>query len=295
MLSQRLVTGAFYLAGWVLLAWVGRWPLSLAVACMAVLSMQELKWVASHRRMRLANEAGYPVAVAFVIAAHRFADDPANYGLAILVLLILLVLVDFVLHLRQGLRAPTACVSLTVFAAIYCGLMASCIVLLRGYQPELLEATPFGPWSLGQRLLFFCLVVTMLSDTGAFVVGKTIGKTRLSHTVSPQKTVEGCVGAVAAAVLAALIFGAIFQVGVSPSAEVTSTVAARHSIGHRLVLGLLIGIVGQVGDFGASIFKREAEVKDYSNLFPGHGGMLDRIDTLLVTAPLVYLYAQCAL
>ncbi len=295
MLPQRVVTGALYLAGWVILAWLGGWPLSIAVACIAVLSMQELKWVASHRRMRLANEAGYPVAVAFVIAAHWFADDLENYGLALLVLLVLLVLVDFLLHMRQGLRAPTACVSLTVFAAIYCGLLASCIVLLRGYQPDLRELTPFGAWPLGQRLLFFCLAVTMLADVGAFVVGKTLGRTRLSESVSPQKTVEGCIGAVVIAVIGALICGAIFHVGVTPSAEVLPAAAARHSFGHRLVLGLLIGVVGQVGDFGASIFKREAEVKDYSSLFPGHGGMLDRIDTLLVTAPLVYLYAQCAL
>jgi len=295
MLPQRVMTGALYVAGWIILGWLGGWPLSIAVACAAVLSMQELKWVASHRRMRLANEAGYPVAVAFVLAAHRFADDLENFGLALLVLIVLLVLADFVLHLRQGLRAPTACVSLTVFGAIYCGLMASCIVLLRGYKPELQEVTWFGPWPLGQRLLFFCLAVTMLTDTGAFVVGKTIGKTRLAETVSPQKTVEGCLGGLVTAVIAALIFGAVFHVGVTASAEVTAAAAARHSFGHRLMLGLLIGIVGQVGDFGASIFKREAEVKDYSSLFPGHGGMLDRIDTLLLTAPLVYLYAQCAL
>ena len=296
MLPPRVMTGALYLAGWVVLAWVGGWPLTIAVAFAAVLSMQELKWVASHRRMRLANEAGYPLAVAFILAAHWFANDLENFGLATLVLLVLLVLVDFLLHMRQGMRAPTACVSLTVFAVVYCGLMASCIVLLRGYQPHLVDRTPwFGLMPFGQRLLFFCLAVTMLSDTAAYVVGKLFGRTKLSETVSPQKTVEGCLGAVVAAVLASLIFGAIFQVGVTPTAELLPAVAVRHSIGHRVVLGLLIGIVGQVGDFGASIFKREAEVKDYSSLFPGHGGMLDRIDTLLVTAPLVYLYVQCAL
>ena len=296
-MPPRVVSGTLYVVGWVLFAYLGHAPLTLALAVLAVLCIRELKWVAGRRRMRLAPEAGYPFSICFIIAAHWFANDLENYGLAILALLVLLVLVDFGLHLRQGVRAPTACVSLTVFGCVYCGLMLSTVVLIRGYQPDLVEPTPFGAWSLGQRLLFFLLVVTMVSDTGAYLTGKLLERHKLEGTVSPSKTVEGSVGAVVWAVIAALVAGHIFNVGVMPSTATALLPGALHraSLGHRVMLGLLLGAFGQIGDFGASIFKREAEVKDYGSLFPGHGGVLDRIDTLLVNAPLLYLYVQCML
>lgn len=294
-MPPRIVTGTLYFVGWMLLAWAGGWWLTLAMAVAAMVGVLELKWVANRRRVRLATEIAYPVAVAFVIAAQHFAQDLENYGLAVMALIVLLILVDFGLHLRQGLRTPTACVSLTVFGALYTGFMISCLVLLRGYQPELTAPTVFGLQPLGQRLLFFLLLVTMATDVGAYLVGKTIGKRKLSDTVSPNKTVEGCIGAVAVSIVAALVFGSLFQIGVTPTAELDAAAAGRASILHRIMIGLLLGIFGQIGDFGASIFKREAEVKDYGWLFPGHGGVLDRMDTLLVNAPLLYLYIQLAL
>lgn len=294
-MPRRVVTGTLYLFAWVLLAVVGGWPLTIVIAAMGVIGILELKWVASRRRVRLAPEAAYPIAVAFIVAAHHFANDLEQFGLATMALIVLLVLVTFGLHLQLGLRAPTACVSLTIFASIYCGLMLSALVLVRGYQPDLREPTAFGLWPMGQRLLFFLLCVTMISDVAAYVVGKSIGKRPLSETVSPNKTVEGCLGGLVGAVLAALIAGHLFNVGVSPSSTLLPEAARRASLGHQVVLGLLLGGFGQIGDFGASIFKREAEVKDYGWLFPGHGGVLDRLDTLMVNAPILYLYVHLAL
>ncbi len=294
-MSPRVMTGALYLCLWVLLAFAGGWLLCVATAAMAVIALLELKVVASRRRMRLATEVAYPVAVGFVMAAYRFAGDLEDYGLALLALIFLLVMVDFAIHAQQGLRAPTACVSLTVFGAIYCGLLLSAVVLLRGYQPDVLAPTRFGWWPMGRRLLFFVLAVTMVSDVAAYVVGKAFGRHKLSSTVSPNKTIEGCIGAVVAGVLTSFLAGWVFNVGLTPTVADGAGAIWWANLGHRLVLGILIGAFGQVGDFGASIFKREAEVKDYGRLFPGHGGMLDRLDTLMVNAPLVYLYVLCAL
>ncbi len=295
MLPPRIITGVAYLFGWVLLAWLGGWWLTAAVAVAATMAVLELKWVASRRRVRLAPEVAYPIAIAFVAAAHRFANDLENYGLAVLALVVLLVLCDFGVHLRQGVRQATACVSLTVFASLYAGLMLSALVLIRGYLPDLTADTAFGPWPLGQRLLFFLLLVTMVSDTGAYLTGKVLGRRHLTDTVSPTKTVEGCVGGVVCAVLAALVAGHLFNVGVTPTDELTAAAAWRLSVGHRILMGLLLGAFGQIGDFGASIFKREAEVKDYGGAFPGHGGFVDRLDTLIINAPLLYLYVQLQL
>jgi phosphatidate cytidylyltransferase len=295
MLPPRVVTGAFYLVGWIAAAWLGGWPMTLVVAGLSVVALLELRWVAGRRRMRLAVEIGYPICIAFVFAAHWFANDPEGYSVALLALLTLLILIDFALHLGAGSRTPTAAVSLTAFGCVYCGLLMSVLVLIRGYQPDVTAPTWFGPLPLGARLLFFLLAVTMLSDVGAFVVGRGFGKHRLVNTVSPSKSVEGAVGGVVAAVLAALLAGAAFGVGATPVAGGSPAELVAASLKHRLILGLLLGTLGQVGDFGASIFKREAEVKDYGWLFPGHGGVLDRLDTLLINAPLLYLYVRLAL
>ncbi|MCC7493442.1 MAG: phosphatidate cytidylyltransferase [Fimbriimonadaceae bacterium] len=295
MLPPRIITGTVYLFAWLLLAWLGGWPLTLAVCALSFVAVLELHWVASRRRLRLAKEIAYAVCTAFVMAAHYFANDLDNWGLAALALIVMLVLVDFAMHLQLGLRAPTAGVSLTVFGAVYCGLLLSAVVLVRGLSPELTASTAFGTMSLGQRLLYFLLVVTMVSDVGAYVVGRLAGQRKLSWTVSPQKTVEGCLGGLVFAIAAALLAGHLFNVGVLPTSELLPSQAGRISLWHRLVLGVLLGICGQIGDFGASIFKREAEIKDYGAWFPGHGGVLDRLDSLILNAPLLYLYVQLSM
>ena len=295
MIPPRVATGAFYLAGWLVLAVVGGWLLTLAVAALACIALVELRYVASRRRVRLAVEVGYPVCLGFVWSAHAFANDPDSHGVAIIGLILFAVLADFALHLRATTRMPTAAMSITLFGCIYCGLLPSLIVSVRGLQPELTAGLWRWQAPLGLRLLLFLLVVTMLSDVGGLVVGRLMGRRKLSGTASPNKSVEGLIGAVAFAVLAALAAGAMFQVGAQPAVGVSLGEVERASIVHRVMLGLLLGIGGQLGDIGASIFKREAEVKDYGWLFPGHGGVLDRLDSLLVNAPLLYLYAKLAL
>jgi phosphatidate cytidylyltransferase len=294
-MSPRLVTGAFYLAGWLVLALAGGWLLTLAVCALCLVALVELRWVAARRRVRLAVEVAYPISVAFVCAAHRFANDPDNFGLAVVGLLLLAVLADFALHLSAGLRSPTAGVTLTVFGCVWCGLLPSALVLLRHYQVDPAAAALGLAMPLGERLLLFLLGVTMLSDVAAMVVGKTMGQHPFDTTVSPKKTVEGLVGGIVGAVLAALLCGWLLNIGPAPTAGGDPHLLARAALWHRVVLGLLLGGFGQLGDFGASIFKREAEVKDYGWMFPGHGGVLDRLDSLIINAPLLYLYVKCAL
>ncbi len=99
------------------------------------------------------------------------------------------------------------------------------------------------------------------------------------------------IGVVVSAALASLLFGALLHIGPALRTGALDGSATR-TILHRLTLGAILGVAGQLGDFGASIFKREAEVKDYGGLFPGHGGVLDRIDALIINAPILFLYAR---
>ncbi|WP_003541199.1 phosphatidate cytidylyltransferase [Desulfotomaculum nigrificans] len=117
------------------------------------------------------------------------------------------------------------------------------------------------------------LTATWASDTFAYFVGRAIGKHKLAPLLSPKKTVEGAVGGLLGAVLIGYLFGTF-----NPQLNMTAVI----------LLGVLIGIASLMGDLVESAFKRQAKVKDSSQIIPGHGGVLDRFDSLLLTAPLVY-------
>lgn len=130
----------------------------------------------------------------------------------------------------------------------------------------------------GLNWIFFLLAVNYAGDTGAYYVGRTLGRHKLAPMISPQKTIEGSLGGLAANLLAAWIFQA--------------SLFSSYSFIPLASLGLAIGVVSQTGDLLESMFKRTARVKDSGSLFPGHGGLLDRMDSLLPAAPVVYFYIK---
>ena len=127
----------------------------------------------------------------------------------------------------------------------------------------------------GKLWILYLLSVVFAGDTAAFYVGRSFGKHGLIH-ISPGKTWEGTVGGLLANAVVASIFGSIFF----PSLSLASI----------MVLAISIGIFGQIGDLVESLFKRSSELKDSGTLLPGHGGILDRIDSLLFAIPVLYLY-----
>lgn len=130
----------------------------------------------------------------------------------------------------------------------------------------------------GRQWIFLTLVVVMCCDTSAYVIGSRVGKNKLYPLISPNKSIEGAIGGVFGAVLGALIAKLVFfpAIGFWPVVAV----------------GLLLGVVGQIGDLFESMLKRACEVKDSGTMIPGHGGMLDRLDSLLFAFPLVYYVAR---
>jgi phosphatidate cytidylyltransferase len=129
----------------------------------------------------------------------------------------------------------------------------------------------------GLAWLALVIVVTWLSDTGAYLVGRPLGRHRLIPHVSPNKTWEGFIGGLVCAALTGALAIWVFGLGVNPL------------IG--AVMGIILSLVGVVGDLAESVLKRQAGVKDSGHLIPGHGGMLDRIDALLFTFPAGWLLA----
>jgi phosphatidate cytidylyltransferase len=128
----------------------------------------------------------------------------------------------------------------------------------------------------GLHWILTLLVVIWMNDIAALVVGKKLGRTPFSPLISPKKTREGAAGGLMAGILAALLV----QVFLFPDLPRL----------HVLVMSILVGIAGQLGDLAESMIKRAAQVKDSSSLIPGHGGILDRIDSLMFALPVLYIY-----
>ncbi len=163
-------------------------------------------------------------------------------------------------------NAPGALVNwgLTIAGGVYIGLSLSHFVRLRAMDRGFL-------W------LLLALLGTWICDTGAYFVGKGLGRHRFFPKVSPKKTLEGAIGGLISGVVAVVLLG-YYMLGLG--------------VGWGIVLGLLVVFGATFGDLAESVIKRQVGVKDSSNLIPGHGGMLDRIDSLLLAVPLVYYFAS---
>ncbi len=157
-------------------------------------------------------------------------------------------------------------VAITLLGFLYIPIFFSFIVLVNNK-------------TYGNYLVWLIFISAWLCDTTAYYVGKYFGKNKLCPKVSPKKTIEGSIGGIVGASLACTIFGIIiFKFGVNIE------------IIHYVLIGIICGIVCQFGDLVASSIKRYAGVKDYSNLIPGHGGILDRFDSILFSSVAVYYY-----
>ena len=156
-------------------------------------------------------------------------------------------------------------VSYSFLGVIYVSGLMSYFILLRGMEH-------------GNYILFYLFMVIWSGDIAAYYVGKSIGKTPLAPKISPGKTLEGSGGGLVGSVVGG--------------------VAAQHlffdalPLSHCLIMALLCGIMGQIGDLAESLFKRKAGVKDSGSLIPGHGGVLDRLDSLMFAGPTFYIYHQ---
>ncbi|PWB80242.1 MAG: phosphatidate cytidylyltransferase [Candidatus Methylomirabilota bacterium] len=152
--------------------------------------------------------------------------------------------------------------AITLFGLIYVGGLLSFPALLRSME-------------LGRTYILYLVFVTWAGDTGAFYVGSTMGKRLLCPSISPRKTVEGSVGGLICSVVASGLARWWFWEGLGAI--------------ELVVMGVGLGVMGQLGDLCESMLKRSAGVKDTGVLIPGHGGLLDRVDSLLFTAPVLYV------
>lgn len=256
------------------LIYLGGWPLALAIALAGAAAAREFYHLAEQREIRPLSGPGIGIAIAFVAAAGLSpAGGPDGAGFGAIAVVAMLLLGALIIWARGVEGQPLVAASVTLTGAIYTGALLSFVIFLR-YLPgtsSVVHAT---------ALVLLPIVLTWVSDSMAFFTGRAFGKHKLIPKVSPGKTVEGALGALVGTALAGIAYGAFLER--FPSYNLALWQAAA--------LGIVISLTAQVGDLAESVFKRDAGVKDSGHLFPGHGGALDRFDSLLFTLPLSYLF-----
>ena len=263
----------------------GGWILGVLTAALAVLGTREFCLLARKKGVRPFTGAAMVITAALVLMA---TAEPFFTGFAPLALAVLMTaavaLPVAAVWARTLDERPLASICVTLVAALYVGGGLSFSVLLR-HLPETGAAVRTVGSLEGPLLLLFPLAVTWVGDMAAYFAGSLWGKRRLFPAVSPGKTGLGTVAGILAAGTAGLLFATV-------AAE--PFVPLGVGLGWIVGIALLIGMGGVAGDLAISLLKREAGVKDAGALLPGHGGVLDRLDAVLVTLPLAYAALRLA-
>ncbi|MCG8429552.1 MAG: phosphatidate cytidylyltransferase [Candidatus Omnitrophica bacterium] len=235
------------------------WLCGLAVTLFIVTGLYEFfhmierKGVSIYKYFGIGMGAVIPLSIMF-----RF-ELTKTWELLFLVLALLFIII--MQFRRRESSGVVLDISTTIFGILYVSWFLSFIIRVRQLEN--------GMW-----LLVSLLLITKVGDIGAYLVGSRFGKTPLIPRISPHKSVEGSLGGLLFSVIAAVACAGILKL----------------ELFHLLLTGFCFGILGQLGDLSESLIKRDCQIKDSGKAFPGMGGVLDQIDSLLFTAPVFYLY-----
>ncbi|OGO60053.1 MAG: hypothetical protein A2Z36_01810 [Chloroflexi bacterium RBG_19FT_COMBO_48_23] len=256
MLRHRILTAVIGLPLLVAIIWFGEPWFTILIAAMAVLGSWEFYRMTRQSNIQPITYFGMVWVLLFVINPH------CPYHLTVPFLITSAIVIPLIwLLFRSPREQAFANWAWTIAAILYIGWMLSYWVELRS-----LEA--------GKELVFWAMFTTFASDTSAFFVGRAWGKHALAPSISAGKTWEGAIGGLLASIVISLILGIIFPL--------------PFSYWQIALLGCIISLFAQFGDLVESLLKRNAGVKDAGNLMPGHGGILDRLDSLIFTGVIVY-------
>ena len=262
------------------LTWLGGWYIGAPLALFAAMGTLEVSRLGrkvgaeSDRWLAAVAAAGLVLLATWLECYGAWAPWAAG-------LVALLAPIALVSSMRGGPdHAPLSRVGVTLLAVLYVGVAISFAPLLVALPVERGWAAEGSPGLAGLAVVALPLVATWVGDSSAYFVGSAWGRRKLAPTISPNKSWEGFWAALVGSGIAAVVWSVVTQ-PVLPGAD----------LGHPLVLGLagtILGLAAVAGDLVESLLKREAGVKDSGTLFPGHGGILDRVDSLLFTLPLAY-------
>lgn len=274
VLGIPAVLGALILGGWVLGAAMA------AAAAIGAVEFYKLRIYSGEKPFVALGALGAGGAV-LLGSAHPTVDEFSTYALGLLLVMYALSLAS-ALRLRWPGGSPIGAASTTVSGILYVGVPLAFVPILRRLPETRGGGTPDDVMA-AMGFVLLPLLVTWANDSAAYFTGRALGRHRLAPALSPGKTREGALGGVVGAVAAAVVCSYWF-LDALPVLSVTP--------GQAALIGAMIGIAAQVGDLAESAMKREADVKDSGKIFPGHGGMLDRVDSLIWTFPITWLMLE---
>jgi len=274
MLKQRVITALWGIPLLVVIVWYGEPWFTILVAIWGVLAVFEFYRLVAASKVSPLTCFGLAWTLLFILSRNPdlLSRLEPHFDLNLLTPLLLtsaVVLSLVWLLARQQKEGAFAGWAWTVAGILYVGWLLSYLVSLRGLED-------------GRNWIFLALFVTFASDTAAFFTGRALGRHPLAPQISPGKTREGAIGGVLGAILISLFFVLPTPLSLSP----------HLNWGQAILLGLLVSVFGQLGDLVESLFKRNMGVKDSGKLLPGHGGVLDRMDSIVLAGVVVY---YCAL
>ncbi len=267
MLKKRILSGVILVPIVAILIW---WeiPFLVLVCFITALLLIEFYRLASLVGAQAHQPVGVALGVLLVVSAFfssRQLDAKVVQFVDTELLIYLSIFVPFVYQIIKR-ESDSAFPTMFIFFAgiIYVGwLFGRHLILIRSL-PD------------GRFFIFLFIAIIWCGDTGAYAVGKLLGRHKLIPAISPGKTVEGSIGG--------LLFGTLGGIAIK------CAFLPEFAVHHVVILGCLLGVVGQISDLGESLLKRDAGVKDSGNLIPGHGGIFDRCDSMVFTAPVFYYY-----
>jgi phosphatidate cytidylyltransferase len=261
-----------------LIGWSPKWLFLLALLATVEIGLVEFFSICRQAGFKSFPWVGYVAAAALCIVQALRTNQAEATGFLLIVLIVLLI-PTLGLRGTSDLKGYIGATTVTVFGIVYIGLTLSCLLPIRYSEPAtgwawLGRPDPSG-LPAGSKLMLLLFLIIWAGDIFAYAAGRTIGRTFITPRISPRKTLEGALGGFAGSLLVAGAFTHWFW----QTADLKKVI----------LLSAYVAIAGQVGDLVESALKRSANVKDSGTLLPGHGGFLDRIDSLLFGAPVLWL------
>lgn len=247
----------------VIVIWGNKYVVDITVALVALMSLYEFyKAFHTSKKANPIDWIGY-VAAAMISLIHIVPINLALRTIGALLPISILVLFSYVIA-TNGKRTIQD-IAITFLGVFYIAIFLMFIPIIRENLPN------------GKILIWFVFFSAWGTDIFAYLVGKKIGKHHFTE-ISPHKTIEGCIGGTIGAIVSVVIYAVVCNL----------VFKTQFNYVFVIVVGILLSLVGQLGDLAASSIKRYTGIKDFSNLIPGHGGMLDRIDSIIFIAPFAY-------
>ncbi len=262
--AKRVLVSIIAIPGIIAVSYLGSYYFLIFILAIALVSFHELSFLVSKKNAIPNRWLGF-TAVAVIVV------NQLNHFIDLLPFLLLFTVLLFAFELFRNKGSAILNAGTTLMAVMYIGLFAGSLVSLREFYPRIGSL-----YNQGGYIIISMLSAIWVCDSAAFFGGTKWGKHKLFPRVSPNKSWEGA------------LFGFVFAVLTMIAAR--ALVLDFLSWPATIMLGVIIGTIGQMGDLVESLIKRDAGVKDSSNLIPGHGGIFDRFDSLLFTAPVVLLY-----